>query len=150
MSCVWIHSFHRHLNNHLLILQHFAASAPQKLSYLGHWFPIAYSHVLFSKLPPRHVPGTIWLNEGKTATTSFHGRFCLITLLSSFCSCPEVPRTLFSGGSPQKNTCPIFACLKNTHDLTARGHHPVGIITNNVANSAWRFAGGQIDLAPQP
>ena len=42
MSCAaWIHSFHGHLNNHLLILLHFAASAPQKLSYIGHWFPIA-------------------------------------------------------------------------------------------------------------
>ena len=50
-------SFHWHLNNHLLIrwctsrLQHFNASASQKLSYRPF---ISYSHVLFSKLPPWH------------------------------------------------------------------------------------------------
>ena len=56
MSCRW------HLNNHVLIrwctsqLQHFIASASQKL-----YRPlISYSHVLFSILPPRRVPGSGW------------------------------------------------------------------------------------------
>ena len=63
VNCAWILSFHCHLSNHLLIcwctsqLQHFMASASQKLSYSP---LISYSHVLFSKLPPRRRPGTTW------------------------------------------------------------------------------------------
>ena len=63
VSCAWILSSHGHLNNHVLNLltrwctsqlQHFIASASQKLSYRP---LISYSHVLVSKLPPRHGPG---------------------------------------------------------------------------------------------
>ena len=32
---------------------------------------ISYSHVLFSKLPPLHVPGTIWLNREKQLPPHF-------------------------------------------------------------------------------
>ena len=36
------------------------ASASQDFP-VGHWFPIdPYSHILFSKLPPRRAPGTAW------------------------------------------------------------------------------------------
>ena len=57
MSCHW------HLNHHFLIcwstsqLQPFMASASQKRSYRP---LISYSDFLFSKLPPRRGPGTIW------------------------------------------------------------------------------------------
>ena len=55
VSCAWILSFHRHLNNHLLIrcctpqLQHFIASASQSLSYRP---LISYSHFLFRNFRP--------------------------------------------------------------------------------------------------
>jgi hypothetical protein len=56
-------SFHWHLNNHLLIrwcisqLQHFFASASQKLFYRP---SSSYSCFISSKLPPRRRPGTTW------------------------------------------------------------------------------------------
>ena len=67
-------SFHWHLNHHLLIrwctsqLQHFIASASQKLSYRP---LISYSYVLFLEVPPLRVPGTTWY----TPTTFKNGRF---------------------------------------------------------------------------
>ena len=68
ISCHW------HLNRHLLIrwctsqLQHFIASASQKLSYRP---LISYSYVLFLEVPPLRVPGTTWY----TPTTFKNGRF---------------------------------------------------------------------------
>ena len=56
-------SFHWHLNHHFhprwctSQLQPLRASASQKRSYRA---LISYSHLLFSKLPPRRGPGTIW------------------------------------------------------------------------------------------
>ena len=63
LNCAWIcakslMSFHWHLSHHLLIrwctwqLQPLSASASQKHSCIAHFS--------LSKLPPRHVPGTIW------------------------------------------------------------------------------------------